>query len=137
MPASETLPTTKVAVPQSPQSIEQIRQHWDEFVNACRGMGSSGNLDALLRKACEAVALEGDTLVLGFYADFHRSKIEDPKYRHLVEKKLQEVFGVPYHVRCILTPKDRGTKTQQQARNPVVDAALKMGARIIEEEQGR
>ena len=140
MPASETLPTTKIAeaaVPQSPQSIEQIRQHWDEFVNACRGMGSSGNLDALLRKACEAVALEGDTLVLGFYADFHRSKIEDPKYRHLVEKKLQEVFGVPYHVRCILTPKDRGTKTQQQAHNPVVDAALKMGARIIEEEQGR
>ena len=140
MPVSEKLPTTEVAeaaVPQFPQSIEQIRQHWNEFVNACRGMGSSGNLDALLRKACEAVALEGDTLVLGFYADFHRSKIEDPKYRHLVEKKLQEVFGVPYHVRCILTPKDRGTKTQQQARNPVVDAALKMGARIIEEERGR
>jgi len=138
IPVSEELPTAKVAgaaVPQSPQGIEQIRQHWDEFVNACRGMGSSGNLDALLRKACEAVAIEGDTLVLGFYADFHRGKIEDPKYRHLVEKKLQEVFGVPYHVRCVLTPRNRGTKTQQQARNPVVDAALKMGARIIEEEQ--
>jgi hypothetical protein len=87
-----------------------------------------------LRKACEAVALEGDTLVLGFYHDFHRTKIEDPKYRHLVEDKLRDVFGVPYHVRCVLTPKDKETKPQQRARNPVVNAALEMGARIIEEE---
>lgn len=136
-PVSEETPTTKIAqaaIPQPPQSIEQIRQHWGEFVNACRGMGSSGNLDALLRSACEAVALEGDTLVLGFYWDFQRAKVEDRKYRHLVEKKLQDVFGVPYRVRCILTPKNKTPKTQQQARDPLVNEAVKMGARIIEEE---
>ncbi len=117
-----------------PTNVEQIRHRWDEFVSACKGMGSSGNLDALLRRACEPVALEGDTLVLGFYHDFHMAKIEDRKYCHLVEKKLQDVFGIPYHVRCILTPKGKETKSQQRARNPVVNAALSMGARIIEEE---
>ena len=134
---SAETPTTKVAeaaIPQHPQSIEQIRQHWSEFVNACRGMGSSGNLDALLRNACEAVSLEGDTLVIGFYWDFQRAKVEDRKYRHLVEKKLQDVFGEPYRVRCILTPKNKAPKTQEQERHPLVNEAMKMGAKIIEEE---
>ena len=139
-PVSSELPPIKVAetVPQSPpQNIEQIRERWNDFINACRGVGSSGNLDALLRKACEAISLEGDTLVLGFYHEFHRSKIEDAKYRHLVEDKLRDVFGVPYHVRCVLTPRDKEAKPQQtqRPRNPVVNAALEMGARIIEEEQ--
>jgi DNA polymerase-3 subunit gamma/tau len=129
-----TSEVTESVAPGSPLSIEQIRHRWDEFINACKGVGSSGNLDALLRRACEAVALEGDTLVLGFYWDYHMAKIEDRKYRHLVEKKLQDVFGIPYHVRCILTPKGKEAKSQQRARNPVVNAALSMGARIIEEE---
>ncbi len=137
-PASDEPPMTEVAespVTQQPQNIEDIRQHWGQFVNACRGMGSSGNLDALLRSSCEAVALEGDTLVLGFYWDFQRAKIEDRKYRHLVEKKLQDVFGVPYQVRCILTPrKDKEAKSQPQAYHPVVSEAVKLGGRIIEEE---
>lgn len=134
-PVTTEPPATKVAAAAKqppPQNIEQIRQRWSDFINACRGAGSAGTLDALLRKACEAVALEGDTLVLGFYHDFHRSKIEDPKYRHLVEDKLRDVFGAHYNVRCVLTPKE--TKPQQRARNPVVNAALEMGARIIDEE---
>lgn len=140
MPVPGKVPASKAAEAAAktpPQNIEQIRQRWSDFINACRGVGSSGNLDALLRKACEVIALEGDTLVLGFYWDFQRSKIEDPKYRHLVEDKLREVYGVPYHVRCILTPKGKEAKSQQQARNPVVNAALEMGAKIITEEEHR
>jgi hypothetical protein len=95
-------------------------------------MGSSGNLDALLRRACEVIDVKDDTLLLGFYYSFQKNKIEDPKYRHQVEVKLREVFGVPYRVECTLTPK---TETSQKSRNPVVDAALKMGARIIDEEK--
>jgi len=122
-------------IPQAEHTVEDIQRHWNDFVNACRGMGSSGNLDALLRKACEVVSLEDDTLVLGFYWDFQRSKIEDPKYRHLVEHKLQEVFGIPYNVRCILTPKSKEERPQAGARNHLVEAALEMGARIIDEER--
>ncbi|UCC60073.1 MAG: DNA polymerase III subunit gamma/tau [Dehalococcoidia bacterium] len=123
-----------VAMAHEPHSIEHVRQHWGEFVNACRGMGSSGNLDALLRSSCEAVALEGDTLTLGFYWDFQRAKIEDRKYRHLVEKKLKDVFGAPLQVRCILTPKKDKPASKPQASHPLVDEAVKLGGRIIEED---
>jgi len=125
--------TAEVGKEGGSKGIEQIRNRWSEFVNSCRGVGSSGNLDALLRKSCEALELEGNTIILGFYAEFHKDKVENPKYRHLVEKQLHEVFGVPYQVRCVLIPKKKDNKTQQ-SKNPVVEAAKKMGARIIEEE---
>ena len=79
--------------------------------------------------------LEGNTLTLGFYASFHKDTIENPKYRYLVEKKLQDVFGVPYQVRCVLAPrKTRNVKEQKSARHPLVNEAVKMGGRIIEED---
>jgi hypothetical protein len=137
LPASEPPTPTDVAAAAAgqPHTIEHIREHWGQFVNACRGVGSSGNLDALLRSSCEAVALESETLTLSFYADFHKQKIEDNKYRHLVEKKLLDVYGVPYRVHCILTPrKSTAEKEQQRAHHPVVSEALKLGGRIIEEE---
>ena len=109
--------------------IEHFRSRWREVVDATRGLGSKGNLDALLRSACEPMAIEGDTLVLGFYYAFHKEKIEDPKYRHMVEQKVSEVFGQRYNVRCVLTVR------QSRGRGHLVDAALRMGAKIVEGEE--
>jgi DNA polymerase-3 subunit gamma/tau len=116
------------------QDIDYLRSRWREFIKSLRGEGSSGNLDAFLRSACDPVALEDDTLVLGFYYSFHKEKIEDAKYRHLVEKKLKEVFGRPYKIRCILVDSKREIPSQARTQNPVIKAALEMGARISEEE---
>jgi DNA polymerase-3 subunit gamma/tau len=117
-----------------PQDIDYLRSRWREFIKSLRGEGSSGNLDAFLRSACDPVALEDDTLVLGFYYSFHKEKIEDAKYRHLVEKKLQEIFGRPYKIRCILVDYKRENPSPTRTQNPVIKAALEMGARISEEE---
>ena len=116
------------------QDIDHLRSRWREFIKSLRGEGSSGNLDAFLRSACDPVALEDDTLVLGFYYSFHKEKIEDAKYRHLVEKKLKEIFGRPYKIRCILVDYKREIPSQARTQNPVVKAALEMGARISEED---
>jgi len=116
------------------QDIDYLRSRWREFIRSLRGEGSSGNLDAFLRSACDPVALEDDTLVLGFYYSFHKEKIEDAKYRHLVEKKLKEVFDRPYKIRCILVDSKRENPSQARTQNPVIKAALEMGARISEEE---
>ena len=121
-------------LPELSDDIQYFRSRWKDVVNATKGMGSSGNLDALLRSACEPVALEDDTIVLGFYFEFHKEKIEDPKYRHMVESKASEIFGKPYKIRCILT--ERGKKPsepEKKSQGHLVDAALKMGARIVEE----
>ena len=114
--------------------IDSLRSHWREFIKSLRGEGSSGNLDAFLRSACDPIALEDDTLVLGFYYSFHKEKIEDAKYRHLVEKKLKEVFGRPYKIRCILVDHKPEIQSEARIHNPVIKAALEMGARISEEE---
>jgi DNA polymerase-3 subunit gamma/tau len=117
-----------------PQGIDYLRGRWREFIKSLRGEGSSGNLDAFLRSACDPLALEDDTLVLGFYYSFHKEKIEDAKYRHLVERKLQEVFGRPYKIRCTLVDSKREISSQTRTQNPVIKAALEMGARISQEE---
>ncbi len=118
----------------SPQDFDLLRGRWKEFIGALRGEGSSGNLDAFLRSACDPVSLEDDTLVLGFYYSFHKEKIEDAKYRHLVERKLAEVFGRPYKIRCVLVDQKKEFAPEARTQNPVIKAALDMGARIREEE---
>ncbi len=123
-------PPTKVAETSGTKStmdIEQIRNRWKEFIQSLHGEGSSGNLDAFLRSACEPIALEDSTLVLGFYYQFHKEKIEDRKYRHLVERKLKEVFGHQYEVRCVITQPTR-------EKNPLVKAVQEMGGSIIDDE---
>ena len=130
-PAGTPEPTgEKPAMPQKfeKSDIEYFRNRWKDVVSATKGMGSKGNLDALLRSACEPVALEGETLVLGFYYEFHKEKIEDPKYRHMVEAKVSEVFGKNYKIRCMLTER------KATSRGHLVEAALQMGAKIVEEE---
>jgi DNA polymerase-3 subunit gamma/tau len=117
-----------------PGDIDYVRSHWREFIRSLRGEGSSGNLDAFLRSACDPIDLLQDTLVLGFRYPFHKEKIEDGKYRHLVEKKLKEVFGRPYKVQCVLVDSKREVSPQARTENPVVKAALEMGARITEQE---
>jgi len=125
---------TEIPSEEISQNIDSIRNRWREFIKSLRGEGSSGNLDAFLRSACDPVALEDDTLVLGFYYSFHKEKIEDAKYRYLVEKKLKEVFGRPYKIRCILVDYKREVPSQARTQNPVIKAALEMGARIKDEE---
>jgi DNA polymerase-3 subunit gamma/tau len=111
------------------QDIAYIRSHWREFIKSLHGEGSSGNLDAFLRSACEPVAIEDGAIVLGFYYTFHKEKIEDNKYRHLVERKLTEVFGKPYKVRCILY--------ERKKKDHMVKAAQEMmGATVINEREG-
>jgi len=118
--------TESVIDKDSDQDIAYIRKHWKEFIQSLHGEGSGGNLDAFLRSACEPVAIENSTIVLGFYYTFHKEKIEDNKYRHLVERKLKEVFGKPYKVRCIIY--------ERKKKDHLVKAAQEtMGAKIINE----
>jgi hypothetical protein len=109
--------------------LERVKSQWSDFVNTLRGVGSSGSLDAFLRSACEPEAVEGETLVLAFYHDFHKKKIEDTKYTRMVETKLAEKFGSPKKIRCVLKSKE--VKPRRKIEDiPLVKAALEHGGRI-------
>lgn len=112
------------------QGIDYVRSRWKEFIHALRGEGSSGTLDAFLRSACELVSLKDNTLELGFYHSFHKEKIEEPKYRHLVEKKLKEVYNQPYKVKCILFDRKKSKSSLSKGQSAVIKVALEMGAEL-------
>ena len=115
--------------------IDYVRTRWKDFINAMRGEGSKGNLDAFLRSACEPVSIDDGILTVGFYHKFHKEYIEDAKYKHLVEKRLREVFGQPYKLHCIIieTGKETKTKPEPGTESPLLQAALNLGARIIDD----
>jgi DNA polymerase-3 subunit gamma/tau len=114
------------------QDIDYVRSQWKEFVNSMRGEGSKGNLDAFLRSACEPVEVTDGTLVVGFYAQFHKEYIDDPKYRFLVEKKLKEFFNQPYKLRCVIVERKKETTSKSDSDSPLVKAALERGAKKID-----
>ncbi len=118
---------------ESPQDIDYLRSQWREFIQAMRGEGSKGNLDAVLRSACKPLSIEDGILTVGFYHKFHKEYIENPKYKHLVEKKLREVFGQPYKLSCVIIEGRKETKTRQETEIPLVQTALEMGAKIIDD----
>ena len=135
-PTPEPVPATParlepIAPPPGGVTLEHFTTNWRRFIDAMRGVGSKGNLDAYLRNACQPVAFEGDTLVLGFKWPLHMEKIQDPKYRHLVEDKLSEVFGGRYRIRCVLNAAE--SKPPQQGGH-LLKAALDYGARIVPED---
>jgi DNA polymerase-3 subunit gamma/tau len=130
-----SIDNTEASETDIPPGIDYLRSRWKEFIHSLRGEGSSGNLDAFLRSACEPVALEDDTLVLGFYYPFHKEKIEDPKYQHLIARKIKEVFDRPYKIKCILLDHKREVPSRPEMQNPLVKAALEMGAKIASEEE--
>ncbi len=111
--------------------VEVFQEHWDEFVRSVRGLGSAGNLDAFLRDG-RPMSLEGDTLVLGFPYKFHKDKIENPKYKIIIEKRLSEIYGSPLKIRSVLAEREKKAPNPQ-LNNPLIKAAIEMGAVIVEE----
>ncbi len=131
-PAPEVAEPPPSAAVEAGEGIGYVQARWKEFINSLKGEGSNGSLDAFLRSACIPVKVEDDTLVLGFYYPFHKEKIEDPKYQHLVERKLKEVFGHPSKIRCILIERKKKNPPPPKAEDPLIKAALEMGAKIVE-----
>ncbi len=112
--------------------LDRVRSRWKDYVDSLRGLGSAGNLDALLRSACEPVALDGDVLVLRFAYEFHRGKVEDQKYRHIVEEQLQRFYERPYRVSCVLAGQtELAAAPVQQTVVSLIDAVIAQGGRVI------
>lgn len=119
-------------------TLQRVQDNWPRVLEGMRSRNRS--VEALL-KSCQPVAVEGDTVVLGFYYSFHKGKIEDPRCKALVERVLSETMGSPYRIKCLLSSKDQRPppekrpkdKYQAAAEDPLIKAALdKYGARIAD-----
>jgi DNA polymerase-3 subunit gamma/tau len=103
-PSSTPAPVVIKQIPRAEGSseIEHIQHHWNDFIKACKG--TRGTIDALLRGACEPISVEGNTLILGFYArsKFQKAKVEDSRIASILSDKVEEMFGGRYDISCTL-----------------------------------
>ncbi len=137
-PAEKAAPTPpivqRIAPPPDGSPIEHIQAHWNDFIKACKG--TPGQLDALLRGSCKPLAIEDETLILGFFAKskFQKSKVEDHRYLTVLSGKLEEVFGKRYMVRCVLIGEENRPPPPPLTQSRMVKEALDHGAQIVNEE---
>lgn len=115
-------------------SLEKLKDNWRQIINDAPAAYRRSNAQALLRSSCEPVGIEDQTVVLGFQHSIHKENMEKLENRKIAEEILSQALGSPYKVRCVLLPPDKKPKATGPAQNPMVEAALDMGARIIDPE---
>lgn len=85
---------------------------------------------AFLNGSCHAVSWEDGVLTLGFYAPFHKGKVESN--RQFFEEVATQVLGAPVSIRCIIAPKP----AKPISKSPLVQHAVQNhGAQIVSEDQ--
>ncbi len=125
--APPTAPEVTATPPPQPGSeTEKLRLNWRQAIEQAPDDTKRTPAIAILRSAgVKPVAIEEDTIVLAFRYPYHQEQIEKPENQEIAEKIISNFLGRPCHIRCIHAPED----------NHLLQAALKMGAQIINTEE--
>jgi DNA polymerase-3 subunit gamma/tau len=116
-------------------AFAQVKQHWPRVLEAA--FRRDPRTQALLNSG-RLMGLEGGALVLGFNSDLLREKMEGKATVALVRQCLEEVFGTPLGVRCVLS---RAWKPEGEAESPaesiedggmVATAVRDLGAQVVD-----
>ncbi|MFC1873448.1 DNA polymerase III subunit gamma/tau [Chloroflexota bacterium] len=106
--------------------IEKLQRNWKQIINEAPPNVKKTGAVAILRSAgIKPVAIEGDTVVLASKFDFYKEQIEKPENQRIAATIISSFLARSCQVRCISQPED----------NHLVEAALKMGAQIIDVEE--
>ena len=125
--APPTAPEVTATPPPQPGSeTEKLKLNWRQAIEQAPDDTKRTPAIAILRSAgVKPVAIEEDTIVLAFRYPYHKEQIEKPENQEIAEKIISNFLGRPCHIRCIHEPED----------NHLLQAALKMGAQIINTEE--
>jgi DNA polymerase-3 subunit gamma/tau len=125
--APPTAPEVTATPPAQPGSeTEKLKLNWRQAIEQAPDDTKRTPAIAILRSAgVKPVAIEEDTIVLAFRYPYHKEQIEKPENQEIAEKIISNFLGRPCHIRCIHEPED----------NHLLQAALKMGAQIINTEE--
>jgi DNA polymerase-3 subunit gamma/tau len=121
-----TEPVAEVTTSPPGGDLEELRSNWKRVVDDAPADVKRTNAVALLRSAgVKPVDIEGDTVVLAFKYSLHKENMEKPENQRVAERIVSYFLGRTCHVRCIY----------QSESNHLVEAAKKMGARVISVEE--
>ncbi|MSQ22096.1 MAG: DNA polymerase III subunit gamma/tau [Dehalococcoidia bacterium] len=141
-PAPAPSPQTSVATAQaSSDPAVRLEQEWDGILKALnRQKWRRFNLGAMLRN-CRLRRLEGNTLTLEFT---HRSLMErmeeemdNPESRRNVLDAITAALGITTPLNLAFTAPNGPESTDKPRQSPLVQAALGMGGKILEEAEER
>ena len=140
-PAQGDSPPAQAASRPPAADDDSLAGRWSATVKALgRHKGRKYNLGALLRDCrADAVAVEGDTLVLAFTHRAHmermQEEMESPEGKRQVQDAVNQNLGGAYDLKLTLLDekRDGGSGASAAQNSPLVRVALGMGARIIEE----
>jgi DNA polymerase-3 subunit gamma/tau len=141
-PAGPRPPTPPAAEPPTAASDgatpeERLRARWGEIVRSLeRRKGRRYYLGPLL-KDCKQYRLENGTLFLEFVHQSHMERIQEemdtPEGRRQFMDTITKAVGLPSPPKLELIAPNAPQRTDKASRSPLVQAALSMGGRIIDE----
>ena len=118
-------------------SEESFQVQWGALVKTLsRHKGKRFNIGALLRD-CKNQHIEGESLILAFAHRSHlermQEELDDPQGKKTVNEAILKSLGVSYEFKLTLVDDNGAGGVPTVAKSPLIQAALSMGARIMEE----
>ena len=106
--------------------IELLRLNWKQVIEQAPADTRKTPAIAILRSAgVTPVSIEGDTVALAFRYPLHKENMEKIENQRVAQKIISNFLGRSCRVRCIY----------EADNNHLLQAALKMGAQIIDVEE--
>jgi len=100
--------------------LKKLQNNWGQFLKKLKPLNSS--LEIFLRSA-KPVDLDEDLLTIEFAYRFHKEKVEERKYREVVEKALEGFTGVPLRIRGTSRVKPPEPKKEDFPKKEDIDPA--------------
>ena len=130
-----------VATPPNSELAVRLEREWDGIINTLkRQKGRRFNLGSLLR-ACRQRRLEGDTLSLEFTHRSHmermKEEMDNPESRRSFLDAVTTALGISTSLNLVFNAPNGQDATAKSYQSPLVQAALGMGGKIIEETEER
>ncbi len=128
-------PSADVDGPAAAPAFQDILSRWQEILKAA--YLADPKTQALLNSS-RPLGVEAGALVLGFQSDLLREKMEKGHNLTRVQEALEQVFGRPIRVRCMLIQKWAGRRAgavespSMEDEGMVATAVRDLGAQVVE-----
>jgi DNA polymerase-3 subunit gamma/tau len=106
---------TKKANVNESKVLKKLQGNWSAFLKKVKPLNSS--LEMFLRGA-KPIDLDEDLLTIEFAYRFHKEKVEERKYREVIEKALEEFIKAPLRIKGVVAPKAPEPKKKIK-QNPI------------------
>ncbi|HLB27713.1 MAG TPA: DNA polymerase III subunit gamma/tau, partial [Dehalococcoidales bacterium] len=103
--------------------IERLKLNWRMVIEQAPLETKKANAIAILRSGAHPAAIENDTVILAFRHSIHKELMEKLENQQVAEKIISNFLGHSCRISCIIED------------NPLLKAALKMGAQRIDTEE--